>query len=941
MVNKNLQDPEVCPNSQKKSCKPILEITIGNDDPLAFELVEYASNKFVLSKKNGFSLLRSSLKNWLIYNNKLSEEEYQIWQYNKTQNFYKSIDINSDSDSKREKSQCSINSKSSYNTRSSDDNTVSLKDTLEKQLERYYKDVKEGRQNCNIKLFESDNCYSNEIASNDQNQVGGNGYAVGVDGGSGGNFEEKGSREDEGRIEINKKDQEETKVGSIVEAADCVKIDTKIQVVSEVITGFSNKVISEAKSKENSQEEPQEIPQQSRQEKPIKELEEKQEESQKTKIKFPKTKQKKSKTKKPKQKNESPEQQPNTNPISPKLLLDGKPIKILQEDYNYVGQLTTNGERHGQGTLHYKDNNNTDIIYEGMFHNHLRHGQGQYKTGFGEYKGEFQNDVITGKGEWKSELEYYKGDWLNYRKHGYGEIEYIKIGMTYKGQWANDKKNGKGEMWFKNKEFYVGDFVDDKFHGCGKYTFYDKSWYDGEWAENTKKGKGEWQFSSGAFYKGEFDNDVRDGKGLQIYPGDHRYEGEWVADHIQGWGTWYRKQFNKFIGNWSDHGTRGIGEIFWADGSSYKGEWMNFKQHGKGESYIGQKKKLVYKGEYKYGMFHGFGEMTTDCVYYKGPFFLNKKALDEGFSKPDQCDGNGCFSSCTDEKIKQELLIKNDMFYEWEYRYKCKANGDEIWKEKKGVYKDGINYQYSLNDDDVCIEEKEKEAKLSLSKTDKPKVEIKSFNGIRPAEEDGYSIFTNIFSKIKQKNNNELKDKPEPKKNEIKVAQTSQASTTIPNGKDMKTNTTVTANKKSNYNHWQFYNIKLQLESLILKKLNGFEFTEDQYWLFQLKNSCHIIKNGEATMTYRRNKKNFCYSLSIQLFFIITNTRQSLTLEGSLILNDLNESELDFTLSDLEFYDSCDKNTQPLAKFIRKSFSSHLIILFETLNNELDEIDFL
>lgn len=42
----------------------------------------------------------------------------------------------------------------------------------------------------------------------------------------------------------------------------------------------------------------------------------------------------------------------------------------------------------------------------------------------------------------------------------------------------------------ENGEFYEGEFLNGKYHGYGKFTFVDKSYYEGEWEDNMKNGIG-------------------------------------------------------------------------------------------------------------------------------------------------------------------------------------------------------------------------------------------------------------------------------------------------------------------------------------------------------------------------------------------------------------------------------------------------------------------
>lgn len=56
-----------------------------------------------------------------------------------------------------------------------------------------------------------------------------------------------------------------------------------------------------------------------------------------------------------------------------------------------------------------------------------------------------------------------------------------------------------------NGNTYIGDWMDDKRHGNGKYVYYstDES-YEGEWKEGMKHGRGIALYAYGETYKGDF-----------------------------------------------------------------------------------------------------------------------------------------------------------------------------------------------------------------------------------------------------------------------------------------------------------------------------------------------------------------------------------------------------------------------------------------------------
>ena len=61
-------------------------------------------------------------------------------------------------------------------------------------------------------------------------------------------------------------------------------------------------------------------------------------------------------------------------------------------------------------------------------------------------------------------------------RHGKGT--YSERGNTYTGDWVDDKMHGKGKFSYASKAEYEGDWVDNKYQGTGKYTWPDGSSYE-------------------------------------------------------------------------------------------------------------------------------------------------------------------------------------------------------------------------------------------------------------------------------------------------------------------------------------------------------------------------------------------------------------------------------------------------------------------------------
>ena len=74
---------------------------------------------------------------------------------------------------------------------------------------------------------------------------------------------------------------------------------------------------------------------------------------------------------------------------------------------------------------------------------------------------------------------------------------------------------GRGTYWFAkvtNSIFYVGEFIENNFHGLGKMVFQDGSTYYGSFVNNSMVSKrAVMTFANGEKYKGEMEMSKRHG----------------------------------------------------------------------------------------------------------------------------------------------------------------------------------------------------------------------------------------------------------------------------------------------------------------------------------------------------------------------------------------------------------------------------------------------
>ena len=156
---------------------------------------------------------------------------------------------------------------------------------------------------------------------------------------------------------------------------------------------------------------------------------------------------------------------------------------------------------------------------------------------------------ITGEGEEKQIIfkggNKYVGNLLANKPHSWGTYWIARPStskgkgakkepcwrLQYEGYWFQGKRHGKGTLYYRSGEVYKGDFVLDKCHGYGQYTY-----------------------ANGDIHYGAWYNGKKQGKGVLVVKG---------------------KRCNVFKGFWSEDSREGLGTIFWTDsGYNYVGEWV-------------------------------------------------------------------------------------------------------------------------------------------------------------------------------------------------------------------------------------------------------------------------------------------------------------------------------------------------------------------------------
>ena len=192
--------------------------------------------------------------------------------------------------------------------------------------------------------------------------------------------------------------------------------------------------------------------------------------------------------------------------------------------------------------FHIKDNNN-DII-----HNQLKIYNPKELNNIRIYQGDL-NKLGQRHGIGKYTTPYYVliGMWKNDKFSGWGRESRCN-GDVFEGKFVNGLINGKGFFMDMNKNKYIGDFINVKRWGKGKWVT-DKINYEGEFYNNQIHGNGRIKFlKSGIEYIGTFKNDRIDGYGIFKWINGDKYEGEVKNGKMHGSGKYQYSNGQTFNG---------------------------------------------------------------------------------------------------------------------------------------------------------------------------------------------------------------------------------------------------------------------------------------------------------------------------------------------------------------------------------------------------------
>jgi hypothetical protein len=192
---------------------------------------------------------------------------------------------------------------------------------------------------------------------------------------------------------------------------------------------------------------------------------------------------------------------------------------------------------------------------------------------------------------------------------------------------------GKKKETYEDGSSYEGNFVNDEFHGKGKFTWYEDDImviYEGDFVKGVFQGKGKKTWTdNGDYYEGDFVDGAQHGKGKityangDIFIGDF-VDGERVKGKLEDKHGWIKE------GDFVNGKLHGKGKETFKDGTCYEGIFEEGELK-KGKVTGGKYKDLIREGEFikRNGLFYklnGQGKKTD----------LELKQVEEGIFEDDE-----------------------------------------------------------------------------------------------------------------------------------------------------------------------------------------------------------------------------------------------------------------------------------------------------------------
>lgn len=159
--------------------------------------------------------------------------------------------------------------------------------------------------------------------------------------------------------------------------------------------------------------------------------------------------------------------------------------------------------------------------------------------------------------------------------------------------------------------------------------------YMGGIREGIPHGYGKFVSVDGTYIEGYFKNGFPDYKILKVSPNGEAYNGGWQNDKRHGFGTYLSMEGSVTQSDWYEDKMHGNCLITDIDGEViFQGKMV--KNRKEGNCLFKDKKKCItYKGDFRDGLFYGFGVLTCPDGIYHGTFKVGKKEGSGVYKKKD------------------------------------------------------------------------------------------------------------------------------------------------------------------------------------------------------------------------------------------------------------------------------------------------------------------
>ncbi|XP_049870567.1 alsin [Pectinophora gossypiella] len=207
------------------------------------------------------------------------------------------------------------------------------------------------------------------------------------------------------------------------------------------------------------------------------------------------------------------------------------------KDAKYQGRWL-DGKVHGHGKVEWPDGK----LYVGQFQLNTLCGHGKMEIpSVGTHEGQWKDNLQNGYGVMKyTNGDIYEGYFKDGQPHGHGikkQGDFTSSSATiYTGEWVNGVRQGYGVMDDIGKgEKYLGNWSDNKKHGCGLIVTLDGIYYEGLFMQDVLTGHGVMVFEDGTHYEGEFRSaGVFSGKGVLTFSSGDKIEGSLSGAWTEG-----------------------------------------------------------------------------------------------------------------------------------------------------------------------------------------------------------------------------------------------------------------------------------------------------------------------------------------------------------------------------------------------------------------------